>query len=54
MKRFYVLLAVLALVAFIPADRAAAVSGDALRAVLAGMPEVRRRVSVDVDPLTVL
>ena len=27
---------------------------DALQTVLAGMPEVRRRVSVDVDPLTVL
>jgi primosomal protein N' (replication factor Y) len=27
---------------------------DALKTVLAGMPEVRRRVSVDVDPLTVL
>jgi hypothetical protein len=27
---------------------------EALKTVLAGMPEVRRRVSVDVDPLTVL
>jgi primosomal protein N' (replication factor Y) len=27
---------------------------QALRAVLAGMPEVRRRVTVDVDPLSVL
>jgi primosomal protein N' (replication factor Y) len=27
---------------------------EALRAVLAGMPEIRRRVTVDVDPLTVL
>jgi hypothetical protein len=27
---------------------------DALKIVLTGMPEVRRRVSVDVDPLTVL
>ena len=27
---------------------------DALRAVLAAMPEIRRRVAVDVDPLTVL
>ena len=27
---------------------------SALRAVLAGMPEIRRRVTVDVDPLSVL
>ena len=27
---------------------------DALKAVLAEMPEVRRRVTVDVDPLSVL
>jgi primosomal protein N' (replication factor Y) len=31
-----------------------AVMRDALKTVLAGMPEVRRRVTVDVDPLSVL
>jgi primosomal protein N' (replication factor Y) len=31
-----------------------AVMRDALRAVLAGMPEARRRVTVDIDPLSVL
>ena len=38
---------------FLKGQRRAAMR-DALRAVLAGMPEVRRRATVDVDPLTVL
>ena len=38
---------------FVKGSRRAAMR-DALRAALAAMPEVRKRVSVDVDPLTVL
>ena len=38
---------------FLKGTRRAAMR-DALRTVLEGMPEIRRRVSVDVDPLTVL
>jgi primosomal protein N' (replication factor Y) len=41
-------------VQFFLKGRKRAAMRDALKSVLAGMPEVRRRVTVDVDPLTVL
>jgi hypothetical protein len=41
-------------VQFFIKGRQRAAMRESLRAVLAAMPELRRRVTVDVDPLTVL